>query len=68
MTAFYEILEETSKFSLEEQESIVDIIQKIIADEKRKRLISEVNESIIEFELGNKLTSSIEDILKEIQS
>ncbi|MFH1050989.1 MAG: hypothetical protein V1779_08715 [bacterium] len=68
MSNFYKILEESSNLSLDEQESFVDILQKRIAEEKRKSLISVVRESQMEYEAGDKKTSSIDDIMKEITS
>lgn len=68
MSNFYELLEESSNLMLDEQESFVDILQKRIAEEKRTRLISEVRESRIEYEAGDKKTSSFDDIMKEILS
>ena len=68
MNTFYEIVEASSHLTLDEQESFVDILNKRIIEEKRKRIINEVLESQREFESGEKLTSSIDDILKEIQS
>ena len=68
MNTFYEFVEETNKLTLDEQESFVDILQKRIAEEKRNRFIIESKESVTEFESGNKHTSSIDDILKEILS
>ncbi|ROL58099.1 hypothetical protein D9V86_11830 [Bacteroidetes/Chlorobi group bacterium ChocPot_Mid] len=68
MSNFYEILDETSNLSLDEQESFVDILQKRIAEEKRKSLISAVKESQKEYETGDKKTSSVDEIMKEILS
>jgi hypothetical protein len=68
MNKFYEIVEASSNLTLDEQESFVILLQKRIAEEKRKRIIKEVMESRKEFESGNKHTSSINDIMKEILS
>jgi len=68
MNTFYEFVEETNKLTLDEQESFVDILQKRIAEEKRNRFIIESKDSVKEFESGNKHTSSIDDIMKEILS
>jgi hypothetical protein len=68
MNTFYEIVEESSKLTLDEQESFVDILQKRISLEKRRQLIDEVKESSREFESGDKHTSSIEEIMNEILS
>ena len=68
MSNFYEILDETSNLSLDEQESFVDSLQKRIAEEKRKSLISAVKESQKEYETGDKKTSSVDEIMKEILS
>lgn len=66
MKSFYEILEESSELTLDEQESFVEILQKRISDEKRKIIVNEVREATIEFNKGNKNVSSIQDILDEI--
>ncbi|MCX6154975.1 MAG: hypothetical protein NT007_12540 [Candidatus Kapabacteria bacterium] len=66
MNTFYEIIEETNKFSIDEQETFVEILQKRISAEKRIRIIDEARESRLEFESGDKQTTSIDDIMKEI--
>lgn len=68
MNTFYEFIEEANKLSLDEQESIVEILQKRIAEEKRSRFVKESLESVKEFEAGNKSTSSVDEIMKEIVS
>ena len=67
MNNFYEILDASSNLTLEEQESFVDILQKRIIEEKRKKLIYEIMESEKEFETGDLQISTIDEIMKEIQ-
>lgn len=66
MNTFYEMVEEVSNLSLDEKESFVNILQKRISEEKRLRLIEEIKESNKQFEEGNKYTSSIDEIMKEV--
>lgn len=68
MANFTDIVDESSKLTLDEQESFVDILKRRIIEQKRQIIIEETIQSRIEFDSGGKKTSSIEDILKEIQS
>ncbi|MGA2297702.1 MAG: hypothetical protein ABSG15_09165 [FCB group bacterium] len=68
MNTFSEIVDAASNLTLDEQESFIEIFQRRIAEEKRKLLFKEVLESEKEFESGNKKTSSIDEIMKEIRS
>ncbi len=42
MNTFSDIIEEADKLTLEEQETLIGILQKRIAEEKRKRLEEEI--------------------------
>jgi hypothetical protein len=68
MANFTDIVDESSKLTLDEQESFVDILKKRIIEQKRQIIIDEAIQSREEFESENKVTSNIDDILYEIQS
>ncbi len=68
MNTFSDIVEEADKLTLEEQETFIEILQKRVSETKRNKLIKKALESSEEFGKGHKLTSSIDDIMKEIAS
>jgi len=68
MANFTDIVDESSKLTLDEQESFVDILKKRIIEQKRQIIIEEAIQSREEFDSGRQKTSNIEDIMKEIQS
>lgn len=66
MNTFSDFVEEIDKLSLDEQESFVDILQKRIAEEKRKRFVEEALESKEEFEKGSYSEGSSADLFKAL--
>ena len=67
-TTFAEVLETIEKFTVEEKETLIDILQHRLRENKRQRIIKSVKESRREFEKGNLKTASVDDIMKEILS
>ena len=66
MSSFYEVIEAGSALSLDEQESVVEIMQKRIIEEKRNRIILEVRDAEQEYESGKLQASDLDDFLKEL--
>ncbi len=65
---FSDVLETIEKFTVDEKETLVDILQNRLREDKRQQIIKSVKESQREFERGNLKPSSIDDIMKEILS
>ena len=65
---FEEVLEAADRLSLEEQETIIDILNRRVIEQRRKVLIKEVQEARKEFQAGNCRQATSEEILKEILS
>lgn len=67
-TTFSDVLETIEDFSIDEKETLVDILQHRLQEAKRQRIVSSVEESRREFEKGNLKPTSVDDIMKEIMS
>ncbi len=62
---FNDILENINELSLEDQENLIDIIQKRIAEKKRHTLRMEINEAKADYKAGNVRSGSAADIINE---
>jgi hypothetical protein len=60
------MLEEFDTFSLEEQETILEIEKKRVIERKREQLVKDVKEAEQEFQSGILKKESVEDIMKAI--
>ena len=67
-TTFAEVLETIETFTVDEKETLVDILQHRLQENKRQQIVSSVKESRREFEKGELKSSSVNDIMKEILS
>jgi len=65
---FAEVLETIEKFTVDEKETLVDILQNRLRETKRRRIVQSVRESRREFERGNLILASVDDIMKEVSS
>lgn len=65
---FAEVLETIEKFTVDEKETLVDILQNRLRETKRQRIVKAVKESRREFETGNLMPASVDDIMKEVSS
>ena len=52
MTTFSEIVEAADRLSVDEQETLIEILQRRIADRNRARLVRDVEEARDEFSRG----------------
>lgn len=66
--AFGDILEAADRLSEEEQETLVDVLRRRIAERGRKRLLADVEESRKEFAAGLCRTATPDQIIKEALS
>ena len=67
MTRFAEIVDAADKLSVDEQQALVDLLMRRIADERRKRLVQDVQEARAEFAKGECGPASVEQIIDEVR-
>ncbi len=65
-TTFAEVLETIEDFSVDEKETLIDILQRRLTENKRQRIVESVEASRREFDNGELKFSSVNDIMKEI--
>lgn len=65
---FGEVLEAIDRLSLEEQETLMDIVRRRIAERSRKMLAIEVQEARQEFAEGRCRPATADELVKEILS
>ncbi len=65
---FGEVLEAVEKLSLEEQETLMEIVHRRMAEQNRKRLIAEIQEARTEFAEGRCRPATADEIMAEIVS
>ncbi len=67
-TTFSDVLETIEGFSIDEKETLVDILQHRLQEDKRQRVTRSVKESRREFEKGELKPASVDEIMSEILS
>ncbi len=65
---FGEVLEAVDKLSADEQEALIVIVWRRLAEQGRKRLAQDIRESREEFTQGRCNPTTAEDLMKEIRS
>ena len=65
---FGEVLEAIDGLSPEEQETLIEILQRRIVEQERKRLAAEIQAARKEFAEGQGHSSSVGELMKEILS
>ena len=65
---FGEVLDAIDKLSQEEQETLLDIVQRRIAERGREMLAVEIQEARQEFAEGRCRPATVDDLMKEILS
>ncbi len=65
-TTFAEVLETIEKFTVDEKETLVDILQHRLRETKRQRIIKSVKESRREFKQGLCKPRSVDKLLQTI--
>ena len=66
MKTFGQVLEWADSLSLEEQESLVDVLQRRLREQHRAELVKAVKEARKEFKAGRCRPASPDDIIKKI--
>ncbi len=68
LVSFGEVLESIEQLSLDEQETLMDIVQRRIAERSRKVLRAEIEEARQEFTAGQCQPATADVLMKEILS
>lgn len=66
--SFHQVLDNTEQLSVEEQETLIDILQKRIADKRRDEIVQEIQHARQEHIEGKTTPVSPNDLVKEIFS
>jgi hypothetical protein len=66
--SFAEVLEAADKLTLDEKETVIDILKKRVVEQRRKELVREIQEAQQEFRQGKCKLASPDEIMKEILS
>ncbi len=67
MTTFSDVVDAADDLSLDEQETLVEILRRRIAKRNREALIRDVSEARNEFQTGQARASSVSDIMDEVR-
>lgn len=67
-TTFAEILETIEALSLEEKETLIDILQHRMAESRRDQLLEDLKNAEEEFEKGLCRPMSVDEFMKEVTS
>lgn len=67
-TTFAEVLETIETFSIDEKETLVDILQHRLAEYRRNQLLKDIKSSEKEFEKGLCKPMNIDEFMKEVMS
>ncbi len=65
---FGEVLEVIDQLSLDEQETLIDILHRRLAERGRKQLVAEIEAAQQEFADGQCQPTTADDLMKEILS
>jgi hypothetical protein len=63
-----EVLEAVDQLSAEDQEALVDVVRRRMAERGRERVAAEIQESTSEFEQGGCRPVSVDELMDEILS
>ena len=66
MTNFSEILDAADGLSVDDQETLLEILQRRIAERNRARLVRDVAEAHAEFANGQARPASVREIMDEV--
>ncbi|MFQ5733141.1 MAG: hypothetical protein ACE5KM_14465 [Planctomycetaceae bacterium] len=67
MTTFADIVDAADQLTVGEQESLVDILTRRIAERRRAELVREVAEARDEHQIGQSVPSTVADVMDEIR-
>jgi hypothetical protein len=67
MTTFSDVVDAADGLSVDEQETLVEILRRRIAKQNREALVRDVADARAEFQSGQPRTSSVSDIMNEVR-
>ncbi len=67
-TTFGDVLEAAEKLSLDEQETLIEILRRRAIERRRDRLAKDIKEAEKEYREGKCKPASVDEIMKEILS
>ena len=67
MAIFSDVVDAVDNLSIDEQETLVEILRRRIAKRNREALVRDVAEARAEFQSGRKGTSSVDEIMDEVR-
>ncbi|MBM4326862.1 MAG: hypothetical protein FJ118_06820 [Deltaproteobacteria bacterium] len=67
-TEFGEVLDAVGKLSPDEQETLLVIVRHRLAEQRRKRLLQDIQEATEDFAQGRCDPTTVEDLMKDIHS
>jgi hypothetical protein len=65
---FSEVLSAADELSLEEQETLIDILRRRVAERRRKSLRAEIEEARDEYRKGQAKVVTVKELMDEINS
>jgi hypothetical protein len=67
MATFSDVLDAADQLSLDEQQTLVEILRRRIADLNRQRLVNDVKDARGEFANGQSSPASVDDLIDEVR-
>ena len=67
MNVFFDIVDATDNLSVDEQETLVEILRRRIAKRNRDAIVRDVSDAQAEFQSGKTCASSVSDIMREVR-
>lgn len=65
---FGEILEEADRLPLEDQETLIEVLQRRMRDRRRAELAKDIQEALKEFQEGSCRPATADELMREILS
>jgi len=65
---FGQVLEDADRLSVEEQETLIEVIRRRLIDRRRKEIVLEMRDAEREFEQGKATPATPQALMKEILS
>ncbi len=67
-TTFDEVLDAIENLPTEQQENLVDLVRRRLAERGRQQVVADAREARAEFAAGKTSAVSIDDLMREIES
>ncbi len=67
-TTFDEVLDAIEQLPLEQQADLVDVVRRRLAERGRQRIIADAREARAEFASGKTSATSIDDLMRGVES